>query len=116
MRVVDAHPQSHYVARRTPRVSAAPTVIALPAFDEYYLSYLDRGRVCALPHQRLVGPGANGMISPLLLSGGTVVGRWSHSRALGRRDAARTEIFETLTVDADAVATALDRYARFVAV
>ncbi|MFT4210479.1 MAG: crosslink repair DNA glycosylase YcaQ family protein, partial [Microbacterium sp.] len=116
VRVVADEPDPQYVARRAPRSSpAAPAVVALPAFDEYYLSYLDRQRVCALPHQLLVGPGANGMISPLILAGGVVAGRWTHSRALGRREAARADMFGTPRVPAADVDAALDRYAAFIA-
>lgn len=116
VRVIDGEHDPLYVSRGRPRVQAdAPSVVALPAFDEYYLPYLDRGRVCAVPHQSLVGPGANGMVSPLILADGVVAGRWTHSRAVGRREAARAEMFGIPSVPDEAVAAALDRYAAFVA-
>jgi hypothetical protein len=116
VRVIEGEGDRLYVSRSRPRVSAdAAEVVALPAFDEYYLSYLDRDRVCAVPHQALVGPGANGMVTPLILADGVVAGKWTHSRAVGRREAARAEMFDFPDVAEAAVTAALDRYAAFVA-
>jgi hypothetical protein len=116
VRAVDDEGEPRYVSLPRPRTAAgAPSVVALPPFDEYYLSYLDRDRVCAVPHQSLVGPGANGMVSPLIVADGVVAGKWTHSRAVGRRDDARAEMFGEPAVPEEALAAALDRYAAFVA-
>ncbi|WP_159501172.1 winged helix DNA-binding domain-containing protein [Microbacterium sp. 18062] len=105
-----------YRARRRPRRDPGrPGVVALPPFDEYYISYADRDVACGPEHRALVGPGANGMVRPTILDGGGVVGTWTHSRAVGRHDgAARAAVFPGASVDPAAVDAALDRYAAFV--
>jgi hypothetical protein len=105
-----------YVAPASPRRSAlAPTVIALPAFEEYYLSYADRSLVCAPEFLAAVGPSKNGIVRPILLASGRVVGVWAHSLAVGRHEAAPVpELFDTTAATADEVANALERYRAFV--
>ncbi|WP_460774697.1 winged helix DNA-binding domain-containing protein [Microbacterium sp. GXF7504] len=116
VRIVGDDPEPRYVSVSTPRARAdAPAVIALPPFDEYYIACIDRDRVCDPARQRVVGPGANGMVSPIVLADGVVVGRWTHSRALGARGAAPAEVFDPAEVPDEAVTAALDRYAAFVA-
>lgn len=94
--------------RRSPR---APAAFALPAFDEYYISYADRTLVCPMEHLGAVGPGKNGMVRPTLIERGRVVGTWAHS------DAARgapPEMFGEVH-DRDAITSALERFAAFAA-
>ncbi|WP_309064728.1 winged helix DNA-binding domain-containing protein [Microbacterium sp.] len=94
-----------FAAVRAPRRSRPEhTVFALGAFEEYYISYADRTVVCPPERSDAVGPGKNGMVRPILVAGGRVVGTWSAS---GGVDALEPG------VDADAVASALARYARF---
>ena len=91
-------------------------MVALPPFDEYYLSYADRSVACHPALHRAVGPGANGMVKAAILARGEVVGSWTHSLAVGRR--ADAPLPELLVPDAAApaeVAAALDRYAAFIA-
>ncbi|MFE1665511.1 winged helix DNA-binding domain-containing protein [Microbacterium sp. P02] len=100
-------------ARRTGR---APRVLALPAFDEYYLPYADRTVPCAREALPRIGPGRNGMVRPILVADGEIVGVWTHSRAVGRlRDEPVPELFAAGGAPADDVAAALSRYARFLA-
>lgn len=98
-----------------PRRSAAPEVVALPPFEEYYLAYADRTVACApefLPH---VGPGRNGMVHPILLARGEVVGAWTHSLAVGRRSGEPVPRLWARDAVTDAeVAAALERYRRFI--
>ncbi|GAA3769017.1 hypothetical protein GCM10022240_21810 [Microbacterium kribbense] len=64
----------------------------------------------------VIGPGKNGMVRPILLAHGIVVGVWSHSGAVGRH--ADDPVPEVLTAGAATeaeVAAALARYARFIA-
>ncbi|MCK2036117.1 winged helix DNA-binding domain-containing protein [Microbacterium sp. SSW1-49] len=99
-----------FAATTRPRRSAdAPAVHALGAFDEYYISYADRTAVCAPEHLATIGPGKNGMVRPILLARGRVIGCWSHAGAsLG----APPELFEE-TDDIDAVSAAMGRFTRF---
>jgi hypothetical protein len=66
--------------RSTRAFSSAPTrqpearrgssgVLALPPFDEYYLSYADRSRVCPPEHLATIGPTLNGLVRPVLIAG-----------------------------------------------
>lgn len=92
--------------RRSPK---AASVHALPAFDEYYISYADRTAVCAPEHLAAVGPGKNGMVRATVVEHGRVIGCWTHASAsLGTPP----ELFETPS-DADAVTAALSRFGRF---
>lgn len=98
---------SRSMPRRSPRAADA---FALPAFDEYYISYADRTAVCDADGQALVGPGRNGMVRPTLIAGGRVVGTWSHADA-GRRDP--PALFDGRD-EAGGMASALDRFTHFV--
>ena len=100
-----------FAARRAPRRSLDDsTVFALPAFDEYYISYADRALVCAEEHLDAVGPGKNGMVRPTLVESGRVIGTWSHAAA--SRDAP-PQLFDA-NQDDEATASALARFAHFV--
>lgn len=105
-----------FVADPMPRRNAAaPAVIALGSFEEYYISYADRTVACPPEILAAIGPGKNGMVRPIILADGVVVGTWRHSTAVGRHE--DDPVPELLTAgaadDAD-VAAALDRYAAFI--
>ncbi|WP_084516165.1 winged helix DNA-binding domain-containing protein [Microbacterium luticocti] len=105
-----------YVAPARPRrASGAPRVLALGPFDEYYISYADRGPVADAGVRDAVGPGRNGMVRAIILADGRVVGTWTHSLAAGRHtDRPVPALLVAGTASADEVAAALDRYARFI--
>ncbi len=99
---------------RVRRSSDAPAVLALAAFDEYYISYADRTAVCDPAHLPLVGPGKNGMVRATIVADGRVIGCWTHASAsLG----APPELFATAgeapAADEAAVRAALARFTRF---
>ena len=99
--------------RRSPN---APEVVALPPFDEYYISYADRSVACDPAFLADVGPGVNGMVKPVLLARGEVVGTWTHSLAVGRHDDSPVPELLAPGAATDAeIAAALDRYAAFIA-
>jgi hypothetical protein len=106
-----------YVGQDRPRRHrSAPAVVALAPFDEYYLSYADRSPVCPPDLAGAVGPGANGLVRPILLARGRVVGVWTHSVAAGRHaDDAVPDLLAPDAATGEEVAAALDRYARFIA-
>lgn len=114
---VDEVADGLYVAAETPRrAAAAPDVVALAPFDEYYISYADRSHVCPPELLPVVGPGKNGLVRPILLARGVVAGAWSHSKAVGRHadDPVPELAIRDAATDAE-VASALARYARFIA-
>lgn len=97
------------------RRAGAGEVVALPPFDEYYLSYADRTQACSPGFTARVGPSVQGLVRPVLLARGEVVGLWAHSMAVGRHDRPPVpELFGHAEVAASAVEAALGRVSRFV--
>jgi hypothetical protein len=97
--------------RRTPE----PRVLALPSFEEYYISYVDRSVVADAAMRDAAGPGRNGMVRPIIVADGRLVGTWTQSTAVGRHaeDPVPALVDEGAATDAEVVA-ALARYAGFV--
>lgn len=62
---------------------SAGGVHLLPAFDEYYLGYQDRGLVASPEMQAAVVPGGNGVFRPLVVVDGRVVATWRRGRGGG---------------------------------
>lgn len=105
-------------ADQDPPAASAPAVVALPPFDEHYLSYGDRSVAASESARERIGPGKNGMVSPVLVAAGAVIGTWKPALAgQGRSWDAAVELFgehvASGVVDGSAVDAALDRFARF---
>jgi hypothetical protein len=97
------------------RTSAAPPVVALPPFEEYYLSYVDRTAACAPEFLTAIGPGQNGIVRPILVSRGEIVGVWTHSVAVGRHaDDPVPELFAPGAATDAEITDALARYRAFI--
>lgn len=105
-----------YVAPDRPRRSAsAPSVLALPPFEEYYISYADRTVACAPAFASVIGPSMNGIVRPILVADGAIVGVWKHSVAVGRHtDSPVPELLAPGTATDTEIADALERYRAFV--
>ena len=117
LQIVDDDPESQYVVAGSAlrRSAAAPDVVALPPFEEYYLSYVDRTVPCAPEFLRAIGPGMNGVVRPILVARGEIVGVWTHSVAVGRHaDDPVPELFAPGAATDEEVAAALDRYKAFI--
>ena len=117
LHVVDDDPEPQYVvAGPAPRrSSAAPDVVALPPFEEYYLSYVDRTVPCAPEFLRAIGPAMNGIVRPILVARGEIVGVWTHSVAVGRHtDDPIPELFSPDAATDAEIGAALDRYRAFI--
>lgn len=84
---------------------------ALPAFDEYVLSYADRTIGLGAGDRTTVGPTANGMMRPVVLRNGVAVGTWSLSLAVGSRGIPEATLFAADTDDG--IHEALNRVRRF---
>ena len=113
-RVVDGEDALLAVAGAGPEIEAPPAeVLALPPFDEYYLSYADRSLVCPPAHLATIGPTLNGLVRPVLVAAGEVIGTWRHSTAVGRHHLDPLAEPFTAGVEAGAVDVALARFARF---
>lgn len=103
-----------WVASDLPRrLPSAPDVIALPPYDEYFLSYADRSVSVPPHHAPAVMTGGAGY--PILLARGEVVATWSHSQALARRHLppAVRWLVDGGATEAEA-SVALARYERFI--
>lgn len=100
-------------AARTAPLEPPAVALALPPFDEYFLSYADRSLVCASVHLPAVGPTLNGMVRPVLVVDGEVVGTWRHSTAVGRHHLDPVAEPFAAGVDTASVDAALGRFARF---
>ena len=112
-RVVEVDDGLFVAADAAPRRSAVDPVRALPPFEEYYLSYADRTVPCAPGFLQRIGPSMNGIVKPVLVADGEIVGVWSHSVAVGKHDRAPVpELFGV--ADAGDVEVALARFARFI--
>ena len=93
----------------------APAVFALPSFEEYYISYADRDALCAPEFRAPIGPGKNGMVRPILVAHGQVVGSWVASTAVGRHgDEPVPELLAPGAATASEIGAALERYRAFV--
>lgn len=115
LRVVEKFGEVYYLAARLPRSSENVPVTALPAFDEYFLGYKDRGHACDPQFMDRMGPLANGIVRPGLLVDGEIRGTWSHSRAVtARASAPDADWFElTHTASSQDTEQAFSRYTDF---
>ena len=115
--VVSDEGEPVYVAAGPPpRISgAAHEVMALPPYEEYYLSYTDRTVPCAPEFLTRIGPSMNGIVRPIILARGEIVGVWTHSVAVGRHaDAPVPELLAPGAATDAEVGAALDRYRAFI--
>lgn len=113
---LDPIEENLYVTPSRPRRSGGTEVFALPPFEEYFISYADRTAACAPEFLAPVGPGSNGMVRPILVARGEIVGVWTHSLAVGRhQDDPVPELLAPDAATEPEIAAALDRYAAFVA-
>ncbi|KDA06471.1 hypothetical protein DC31_08585 [Microbacterium sp. CH12i] len=108
--------EGQFAARVRPRRSStAASVVALGPFEEYYISYTDRAVTCPPEHLAAIGPGKNGMVRPIIVADGVVVGTWRHSTAIGRHtDDPVPELLTAGAASEEEVVVALDRYAAFI--
>jgi hypothetical protein len=114
-RIVQVDDDRYTTLERPRRRAGVPTVLALPPFEEYYLSYADRSIACAPGFLDVIGPSMNGMVRPILVSRGEAVGVWRHSVAVGRHaDDPVPELFVPGAATDSEIAAALDRYRRFI--
>jgi hypothetical protein len=115
--VVSDDGETQFVAAeaRPRRSASAQEVLALPPFEEYYLSYADRSVACAPEFLTAIGPAMNGIVRPIIVARGEAIGVWTHSVAVGRHaDDPIPELFTTDAATDVEVSAALDRYRDFI--
>lgn len=115
-RIVEVADGLHAAAGPRPRRTAASDpVLALPPFEEYYLSYADRTQTCAPEFAAAIGPSMNGIVQPILVARGVIAGVWSHSVAVGKHHLVpQHELFAPGLATEGEVVEALARYHRFI--
>jgi hypothetical protein len=74
---VEIEGKTYYFAKGTGKLSkAGKRMDLLPPFDEYLVGYRERTAVLETRHNQLINPGANGMLSAVIVSNGRVIGGW----------------------------------------
>lgn len=71
-------------ALRKWRPPKRPQINLLPGFDPYVMAYIDRGRYIHPDHYGKVFKGVSGIIEPVVLVDGQIVGRWKYSLMRGK--------------------------------
>jgi hypothetical protein len=117
VRPVDVDGHTLYVSPRPARTNPrAARVFVLPPFEEYFLSYADRTRVCAPQLLSAIGPGVNGIVHPVIVADGEIVGTWTTPRVADKRGALPVpRLFVRDAVPEEQLGEALARYAAFAA-
>lgn len=90
----------------------APTVHLLPAFDEYYLGYQDRGAVLDPQHDKTV-VSSNGIFRPMIVLNGRVAGIWKRSQQKDRVMIAAKPFLPLTRAEHHALRAAAGRYSAF---
>lgn len=112
-RIVELEEGLFAVAGPSPSPLPVPSTVALPPFEEYYLSYADRSVPCAPEFMRAIGPSMNGIVRPVIVRDGEIVGAWAHSIAVGKHHLPPVpELFAD--APAEEVDAALARFSRFI--
>ena len=72
----DVHGTKYWMRADAADLARPSAGFLLPAFDEYFLGYADRGAVVDTVHAGKVVPGNNGIFRPMLVLDGKIVGTW----------------------------------------
>src|SRR5262249_8868240 len=89
---------------RTWRPPSRPQIKLLPGFDPYVMAYADRSRYISGNHYGKVFKRVSGIIEPVILVDGWIVGAWKYSLERGKLP---SEIFER--IDDPQVKRAIDQ-------
>jgi hypothetical protein len=101
------------LSKAGPRLPRSGHVRLLGAFDTYVLGYDSRDFAVSAGHGRRVNTRGGGMIEPLIVRDGEVLGLWQMRRK-GKRIEAKLDPFEPLEADVEAAVEAeLEDIARF---
>ena len=85
----------------------------LPPFDEYVVSYKDRSAVLEAVHAERVNPGANGMLSAVVVVDGQLVGTWKRSIKKNNVAVATSPFVRFSSKDLQLIRRAQERYTAF---
>lgn len=68
--------KTYWMAPKQVRVKEDKVAYLLPAFDEFLVAYRDRSASLQAIHAKHINPGANGMLNPVIVINGQVLGTW----------------------------------------
>lgn len=74
---------------------------ALASFEEYYISYADRSVAADEAAREAVGPGRNGMVRPILVRDGQIIGTWTRGGVVTIFDGATPDAGDVLAAYRD---------------
>lgn len=111
VRVVGDADEPLYASPAPPRTAPdAARTFALPTFEEFYIAYADRTVTASPDALAAAGPGANGMVRPLVVHDGEIVGVWKPPAMAQRATGdAQIELFADAPIDASDARIAVDR-------
>jgi hypothetical protein len=93
-------------------IRRGPSVHLLPAFDECLIAYKDRSAFIDPSHVRAINAGG-GMLKPVLVSNGRVIGTWQRKFEKGRVAVTVKPLRRLEARERDGLAKVAERYARF---
>lgn len=105
---------TYYTGSKSP--SPAPSVAdtyLLPPFDEYLVAYRNRDASLQKAHAHHYNPGANGMLSAVIVQNGQVVGTWKRSLKKQTVSVQATPFSASMRITKTAYEAALARYTDF---
>lgn len=73
---VEVEGNTYYLAPNPPKLKPSKKTHYLPAFDEFMIAYRDRDASLESAHAHHINPGANGVLSPILVRDGQIIGTW----------------------------------------
>ncbi|HEX5084114.1 MAG TPA: winged helix DNA-binding domain-containing protein [Blastocatellia bacterium] len=105
--------QPYWLASSTPETKdPPPSAYLLPAFDEYTVAYKDRGAVLDPAYTKQANPG-NGVLSPVIVIGGRVVGTWKRTLKKDSLAISQSHFAKLKRIEAQAITEAASRYGKF---
>ncbi len=79
LRMEEVEGKKYYMTPKQPASKDVSGVYLLPAFDEFMVSYRDRSASLEAVHAEHINPGANGMLSPIVVVNGQIRGTWKRT-------------------------------------
>lgn len=105
---------TYYTSSKSPSLSpAVAQTFLLPPFDEYLVAYRNRDAALQKAHAQHYNPGANGMLSAVIVQNGQVVGTWKRTIAKRSVHIESTSFPAPMRIAKPAYEAGVERYAQF---
>ena len=92
--------------------SKAQSTLLLPPFDEYLIAYKDRSAMVEATHSHHVRSSANGLLSPIIVHHGKIVGTWKREIKKDSVNITPT-LFPKVKISPSAITKEAARYGKF---